>query len=193
MTDFSDSVNSQTVRPIDWRPVCQHYRPMALKDRIADLVRKDGRTQQQIEGAAKLSKGYLTRLLNGERLDLRGKTAQKLAGALGVSTEELQDPAEPGSRAARIPGVRPTLQQLPGYADLEIQVARLAPDLPVSVFAELREVSLFHPPALTVEFLMGMVSLLHKQGGAVEETEEIRQRIERKKSPNVLRNSALKG
>ena len=58
-----------------------------LEQRMIDL----GLKQLQVEQAAGMSRGYLTRVLTGERVKIRLNTSQALADALGVRREWLFD------------------------------------------------------------------------------------------------------
>ncbi len=159
---------------------------MAFKDKLRGIVDEDGRTQEQIEEAGRLAKGYLSRLLRGQR-EPGTKVLRKLASALNVPVSAFDDTTDQGERTVRIPGLRPTMQQLPGYADAEIMAARADPSIPIEVLRQVREVSFATPPTISPQLIIGLARLLSERTvSAVEETDEIRQRIVGKRSNKLL-------
>ncbi len=143
-----------------------------------------GWSKQKLERTADLSKGQVSKIESGDR----GKnpahdTVEKLADALTVSVSYLTTGIEvpDGARVVgRVPP-QPPLEAIPGYADAELAVARLETDVPIEIFKQARQVRLPVPPEkITISYLRALVRFLN-QGDWVDETAEIKERIERKR------------
>lgn len=145
-----------------------------------------GFNQDQLEKEADLSKGYLSRILSGERRNLGPAIIDRLASALGVGAAWLASglniDAETGPllnavRAVpslqtgallpqflpeQVQSARLRLDQVPGYFDAEFEVGRLEPAIPHEVFREARATTFGRPPeSVTVEFLRDHVRFLN--------------------------------
>jgi transcriptional regulator with XRE-family HTH domain len=152
-------------------------------DRLKTAMARAGKGAEQLERETGIARGLVSRYMRSERKTPRADTLGKLCSALGVSPEWLAYGSDmPSGAKLTIPtGIRPTLDQLPGYADVELEVGRLEPDIHVDVFKEARKVSLNKTPTLTVEFLRGLVRLLAGHAGVEDETDAIKARISKKK------------
>jgi len=62
---------------------------VSLADRVAVALQRSKKKKFAVEEEAELPKGYMTRILNGERKNLGPEIMQRLASALGVSVEWL--------------------------------------------------------------------------------------------------------
>ena len=62
---------------------------MVLAKLLEELIAQSGLTQQEVEKRADLSRGYLSKILSGERKSLQSKTQTRLAQALGVPRSAL--------------------------------------------------------------------------------------------------------
>ena len=152
-----------------------------LADRVRARMSALGLNQEQVEKKADLSKGYLSRILNGERRNLGPAIFDRLAKALGVSAPWLASGlnltgemgpllnavrAVPNLQAmvdqsAQTVPVRQRLDEIPGYFDAEFEVGRLEPSIPREVFQEARATTFGKPPAtITIEFLRDHVRFL---------------------------------
>ena len=58
---------------------------MRLHERMAELIRKDGRTQVQLAEASGVGQSTISAILTATRTDLRAEAVAKLGKALGVS------------------------------------------------------------------------------------------------------------
>jgi transcriptional regulator with XRE-family HTH domain len=157
-----------------------------LAERVRATMATKGFNQDQLEKAAELSKGYLSRILSGDRRNLGPAIIDRLANALGVGAPWLASglniTAEMGplldvvraipnlQAAASLPqgypgqaqSARLRLDQIPGYFDAEFEVGRLEPAIPHDVFREARATTFGRPPeAVTVEFLRDHVRFLN--------------------------------
>ena len=162
-----------------------------LAERVRATMATKGFNQDQLEKAAELSKGYLSRILSGDRRNLGPAIIDRLATALGVSAPWLASglnintevgPLLDAVRAvpnlqtlASLSHAVPTLVQLeqaqaarlrldqvPGYFDAEFEVGRLEPEIPHEVFREARATTFGRPPeTVTVEFLRDHVRFLN--------------------------------
>lgn len=157
--------------------------PSDFISRLRPLVERAGKTKREIEIEAKLGKGALSHMLSGKRGAPRPKTLARLASVLGSDYEHLAVGTEipTGALRAPVPGLSPTLDQMPGYADVELEVARLEPKIPIAVFQEVRQVRFREPPIpLTADFLRGLAQLLATRAHVVDETNKIRARADAK-------------
>lgn len=151
--------------------------------RLRPWVERAEKTQQEIEKEAKLGKGALSHMLSGRRGAPRARTLARLASVLGADYAQLAVGSElpPGALRTPVPGLAPTLDQVPGYADIELEVARLEPKIPLAVFQELRHVRFREAPVpLTADFLRGLARLLASRMRVVDETHEIRRKADAK-------------
>jgi transcriptional regulator with XRE-family HTH domain len=168
-----------------------------LAERVRATMATKGFNQDQLEKEAELSKGYLSRILSGERRNLGPAIIDRLASALDVGAPWLASglniTAEMGPlldavRAvpnlqvvASLPHAQPgqaqsarlRLDQVSGYFDAEFEVGRLEPQIPHEVFREARATTFGRPPeTVTVEFLRDHVRFLnhHLNPGAQRES-----------------------
>lgn len=124
-----------------------------------------GKTQQQIEQASGLGRGYLTRLLSGERgkRPLSVDMIRRLAGALEVPFEELAAELAPGARLPVTQGLTPTLAQSAGYSDAEFLAGRMAPKLDFACFKWVRDIRLPGAPVVvTPELVLDLARIAEK-------------------------------
>ncbi|WP_437285638.1 helix-turn-helix domain-containing protein [Sorangium sp. So ce406] len=63
--------------------------PATLGERVAFLMEKRGISQHGIEGEAKLSRGYISRVVKGERMKLSPEILRRIADVLEVNYEWL--------------------------------------------------------------------------------------------------------
>src|SRR5882724_3119125 len=121
-----------------------------LADRVRARMSALGLNQEQVEKKADLSKGYLSRILNGERRNLGPAIFDRLARVLGVSAPWLAsglnltgDMGPVLSAVRAVPNLqaiveqstqavpaRQRLDEIPGYFDAEFEVSRLEPSIP---------------------------------------------------------------
>jgi transcriptional regulator with XRE-family HTH domain len=134
----------------------------ALASRIRAHLAKKGWTQNRLEAEAGFPQSGLSRLLAGKQQKIWPKTLHKIARALGVRPEELAEGVLLSDEGSVLPAdVGPAFEDLPGYANAELQVARLAPHIPLEVFEEARKTRFSTPPpAVTVEILHAHVQFL---------------------------------
>ena len=149
----------------------------ALSSRIRAHLARKGWTQSRLETEAGFPQSGLSRLLSGKQQRVWPKTLQKIARALGVRPEELGEGVLLSDEGSVLPAdIGPAFEDLPGYANAEIQVARLAPHIPIEVFEEARKTRLSTPPStVTVELLHSHLTFLAEHVfrlGSFSETRE---------------------
>ncbi len=92
------------------------------------------------------------------------------------------------------PDVGPALEDLPGYANAEIQVARDDPRIPLQVFEEARKTRLASPPpAVSFEFLQAHVRFLAEHVFRLGASSEPRKRGQPKSAPSARRKKGAAG
>src|SRR3954465_11578782 len=65
------------------------YVTSSIAERLKRAMEQAGLTQTALEAQARLSKGYLSRVLSGERKSIGGEKLAKIAAACGVRAEWL--------------------------------------------------------------------------------------------------------
>ena len=133
---------------------------MRFADRVRSLLAKKGWTQDRLESEADLGKGYVSRILSGDRQRIGIPAMQRMATALQVDYAWLATGKEGVGNASGGFGTtqQKTLDQIDGYQDAEIEVARQAPEVPLDVFRAVRKTRLAVPPAVvTADFLSEFV------------------------------------
>jgi transcriptional regulator with XRE-family HTH domain len=150
----------------------------ALASRVRAHLAKKGWTQARLEDEAGLPQGGLSRLLAAKQQKIWPRTLHKIARALGLRPEELAEGVVLADDDESAPqDVGPALEDLPGYANAEIQVARDDPHIPIEVFEEARKTRLASPPpAVTVEFLQAHVRFLAEHVFRIGNASETRKR-----------------
>lgn len=134
----------------------------AIAQRIKTALVRKGWTQERLEHEGHFGQGYLTRLLKATQKRVHTRTLQRIEEALGLPAGSLIAGID---MSATLPNAEPPtlcLEQIPGYAEAEFQVARLEPRIPFEVFLEARKARFRSPPELiTVEYLQKTVTYLN--------------------------------
>jgi transcriptional regulator with XRE-family HTH domain len=122
-----------------------------LAERVREALRRKGWSDARFEREAGLAGGSLSRLASGQRKRISQQSLKRIAEVLGESYLYI----------AFGVAVGPRLQEIPGYLDAEVEVARLEPDIPVAVIRTARTTRIENPPELiTVDFLRDYVRTL---------------------------------
>lgn len=135
-----------------------------LATRIHDVLLKKGWSDARFEREAGLSGGSLSRLRSGQRKRISQHTLRRIANVLGESYIFLVFGVE----------VPRTLQEIPGYADAELDLARSEPSIPIEAIRAARLARLPNAPeAITVHFLRDYLRVIveHSAGGIPGSTE----------------------
>ncbi|HEX9622007.1 MAG TPA: helix-turn-helix transcriptional regulator [Polyangiaceae bacterium] len=126
-----------------------------LVARIRAALIKKGWSQGRLEDEAGFAGGSLTRILSGRQKRVWPQTLHRIARALAIPPQDLA-----GSQHV-LQELGPQLSDLEGYANAEVQVARLEPDIPLSVFEQARKTRFEPPPEkVTPELLHAHVLFL---------------------------------
>lgn len=167
----------------------------ALAGRIRAHLAKRGWTQSRLEAEAGFPQSGLSRLLAGKQQKLWPKTLHKIARALNVKPEELAEGVLLSDDGATLPtDVGPAFEDLAGYANAEIQVARLAPHIPIEVFEEARKTRFATPPeTVTPEFLLAHVTFLAEHVFRLGNASQTRARTSGSKATERMTGTAKKG
>lgn len=165
MTDPSQSVKTQIVAPLSILPDTRHSLAMGttLADRLRAAIAHSGKTQEAIESEAGLAKGYLSKLLKDPKRRLGYEKAAAIAEVTGLTRDYILSGVDvpDAAKANAIPHIPPPLERVEGYADAEIEVARLEPKIPIEVFRRARATRFDPPPSgVNSDFLRAFVVFL---------------------------------
>lgn len=138
--------------------------------RISEALTARGLSATSLEDGRSITRGYMSKLLKDGRKSFRisPEKLQVLATKLHVSYHwlstglgSMNDPAPTGGV---FPGMIPTLENTPGYHDLEIEVGRRHPEIPLEVFRQARGLMFGSggPDSLSVDDLEALILWLNR-------------------------------
>lgn len=135
----------------------------SLGQRVKAAIARSRKTQESVEDEIGVSRGYLSNVINDKRGTLGADKAVALAAATGVKIEWIVTGLEIPESAlwGAVPKLPPPLEQIEGYHDAEVVVARAEPNVPLVAFHRARRIHMEPPPErVTTGFLRGLVLLL---------------------------------
>ena len=122
-----------------------------LAKRIRETLKQKGWSDARFEREAGLSGGTLSRLGSGARKRISHQMLRRITDVLGDSYLSIVFGVDIGRR----------LDEVPGYSDAELEVARLEPWIPLDVIRAARQTHLsVAPPTITTEFLRDYLRLI---------------------------------
>lgn len=139
--------------------------PLTMGERIEARMTELGLNQMQVEKAMGVSRGYLSRIISGQR----GKNPShdylhSMASILGTTPNYLKHgKTTPEESIITTPkaGLPPRFDEIRGYRQAEFEVVRLEPSIPFHVFERARASRLTSPPTqMEVSYLRDFVKFL---------------------------------
>ncbi len=153
--------------------------------RIEELMTARGFTQLKLESAIGASRGYLSRIISGERgQKISPEYLRGLATALETTENYIRYGKEVPASAIMTPtaGLSPRLDEIDGYREAEFVVARENPEVPFEIFESARMCRMQPVPSeITKVYLEGLVKFLASSRSGIDMTEKVRSTLPPKK------------